>query len=181
MLQQNSHQQQHSIQLLAQQQLQHQQAQLEQAGLERPAQQRPAQPSLNEPMRVAIPQQVAIGTNPCSWDCKTTKPKSPDPTWAGAQMPTMEVLPAAAMSEQLPTMQAPETVSETSVEADPNLLAATGAHTLVAAARPIVDLAPPGLEARELVVPNPQEQQQQQGSVVPNPQPQGQQQQEQQP
>ena len=84
------------------------------------------------------------------------------------QLPTMEVLPAAAMSEQLPTMQAPETVSETSVEADPNLLAALGAQTLVAAARsmpqlpaatmgqpcapyltaPILDLAPPGLEAR---------------------------------
>ena len=99
---------QHSIQLLAQQLQQHQ-AQLEQA--ERPAQQRPAQPSLNEPMRVAVPQHVVIGTKPCPSDLPPTKPNSPDPTWA--QLPTMEVLPAAAMSEQ----------------ADPNFVAALGAQT----------------------------------------------------
>ena len=137
--------------------------------MERPAQQRPAQPSLMEPMRVAIPQQVAIGTNPCYSDLPPTKPNPLDPTWA--QLPTMEVLPAAAMSEQLPTMQAPETVSETSVEADPNLL--VGAQTVTAAD-------PPVALDKFVVVPNSQEQQQQHGSVagsvIRNPKPQEQQQ-----
>ena len=183
--------------------MQQQQAELEQARLEQQQQaaeqarvERPP-PSLNEPMRVPIPpQQVAVGTNSCSSDLPPTKPSSPVPTWA--QLPTMEALPSA-MSEQLPTpsMQAmppelptaqvmapelptvhlmpAETVSETTVgAADPNLLAALGAQTLVAGARsmpqlpratmgqqphpflltlPSLDTTPPALETRELVAP----------------------------
>ena len=44
-------------------------------------------------------------------------------------MPTMEVLPAAAMSEQLPTMEVLLPAAAMSEQADPNLVAAFGAQT----------------------------------------------------